>query len=69
MEQPRAVVMGWAHLHERPMLIEFLGCYWCVGTWVAGAVGLARHAGGRKWGAAARVLAISALVGLVAESV
>lgn len=48
-------------------LAEFIVCPWCVGMWVAAGVAIARARFPRTWGALARILGISAAVGLLAE--
>lgn len=48
-------------------LVEGLGCYWCVGVWIAGAVVALRRTTPRAWSPVADTLAVAAVAGLVAE--
>lgn len=45
-----------------------LSCPWCVGFWVACGVVTARTVAPRLWDPAARVLALSAATGIIAEN-
>lgn len=47
--------------------VELLTCPYCASVWLALAVVAARAALPRPWGAAARVLAFSAVAGLLSE--
>jgi hypothetical protein len=65
-DRPRDAAM--AALSERhPMLVELLGCEWCVGVWVSAAVVAADVAAPRAWRPVGRALAVSTLVGLIAS--
>lgn len=46
---------------------DMLTCPWCVGWWVSVGVVGARIAAPRAWRPVARALALSAIVGLIAE--
>lgn len=46
-------------------LAEGLGCYWCLGWWIAAAVAPARRTA--AWRAVRWPLAVSAAVGIIAE--
>lgn len=46
---------------------ELLHCPWCLSVWLAGGVVLARRVFPRAWPAVARVLAYSAVTGLLTE--
>lgn len=54
-------------VHGDRAWIELLHCPWCLSVHIAAAVTAARVVAPRWWGRAARVLAVSSLVGLVSE--
>lgn len=56
-----------AHRVNSDRAAEFIVCPWCVGMWVAAGVTIARRRAPRQWGWLARVLATSAVTGLLAE--
>jgi hypothetical protein len=62
----RARVQRWARRRNHPAVIELIACPWCIGFWMAGATVVARHVIPRQWTPIARVLAISAVTGIVA---
>jgi hypothetical protein len=48
-----------------PKVAELLDCAWCASVWVAGAVLFARYRTSRAWQAAATVLALSQVAGML----
>lgn len=58
---------GILHNPEAGRLAELLVCPWCLSVHVAAAVTAARVLAPRVWGPLGRVLAISTVVGLIAE--
>jgi len=61
-DRPRA----WLHARLPAKAVEGLGCYWCVGWWVAVAISLIR--GTRAWRHARIPLAISTGIGVIADT-
>lgn len=53
------------HTDSDGLIAEWMECPWCAGMWVAAAVVAARAGAPRWWAPAARVLALSAAVGLL----
>lgn len=53
----------WRH----PKVAEFLGCPWCAGFWISIGVVGARRFAPRLWDPVARVLATSAIAGILSE--
>lgn len=47
---------------------KLIECPWCAGFWISAGVIVARAAAPRAWEPVARVLALSAAVGLIAEN-
>lgn len=63
-ERPRAALRA-----RSPFLDELLACSWCTSVWAAVGVVVARQVAPRAWEPLARVLALSAVAGLVATAV
>lgn len=53
---------------DPPKLATLVTCPWCAGMYVAAGVVLARRLAPRPWGAAAKVLALSAAAGIIASA-
>lgn len=68
LDRPRSALRQFALRHQRNMLLELIGCPWCLGAYVAAGVVAARRAAPGLWQPVACVLAFSAVTGLLSET-
>jgi hypothetical protein len=65
-ETAREWVKERARQHQLPAVVELLECPWCIGFWISLGVVVGRAGFGRRWDPAARTLAVSTVVGIIA---